>query len=46
MVEVFIAAIAIYCVVMVSFFLTGTPPVWAFVFGIIASGISYRCKLK
>ena len=46
MVEVICAAIAIYCVVMVSFFLTGTPPVWACIFGVIASGISYRYKLK
>jgi hypothetical protein len=44
--EVICAAIAIYCVVMVSFFLTGTPPVWACIFGVIASCISYRCKLK
>jgi hypothetical protein len=46
MVEVLIAAIAIYCVVMVSFFLMGTPPVWACFFGVIASCFSYYCKLK
>jgi len=44
--EPLIAAIAIYCVVMVSFYLMGTPPVWACIFGVIASCISYRCKLK
>jgi len=46
MVEVLIAAITIYCVVMVSFFLMGTPPVWACIFGVIASCISYRYKIK
>jgi hypothetical protein len=45
MVEVFLAAIAIYCVVMVSFFLMGTPPLWACIFGVIAAGISYHFKL-
>jgi hypothetical protein len=46
MVEVLLAAIAIYCVVMVSFFLMGTPPLWACIFGVIAAGISYHFKLK
>jgi hypothetical protein len=46
MVQVLIAALAIYCVVMVSFFLMGTPPLWACIFGVIAAGISYGLKLK
>jgi len=46
MVQVLIAALAIYCVVMVSFFLMGTPPLWACIFGVIAACISYGLKLK
>lgn len=41
-----IAALSIYSVVLVMFFLTGTPPFWAFVFGLVAFCISYAGGLK
>jgi|GEM_PF-3811213 hypothetical protein len=36
-----IAALSIYSVVLVAFFLTGIPSLWAFIFGVVASAISY-----
>jgi hypothetical protein len=41
-----IAALSVYSVVLVAFFLTGTPPLWAFAFGILASGLSYTGGLE
>jgi hypothetical protein len=41
-----IAALSVYSVVLVAFFLTGTPPLWAFVFGVVACCISYGCGLQ
>ena len=41
-----IAALSIYSVVLVMFFLTGTPSLWAFTFGIVAFCISYAGDLQ
>ncbi|MGA7798959.1 MAG: hypothetical protein WB986_10095 [Methanoregula sp.] len=41
-----IAALSVYSIVLVAFFLTGTPPLWAFVFGLVACVLSYAGGLE
>ncbi|MGA2698376.1 MAG: hypothetical protein ABSE74_01905 [Methanoregula sp.] len=41
-----IAALSIYSVVLVAFFLTGTPSLWAFLFGVVTCIISYAGGLQ
>jgi len=41
-----IAALSIYSVVLVTFFLTGVPSLWAFMFGVVASSIGYAGGLQ
>ncbi|MFZ0005083.1 hypothetical protein [Methanoregula sp.] len=41
-----IAALSVYSVVLVTFFLTGTPSLWAFVFALVACGLCYASGLE
>jgi hypothetical protein len=40
-----IAALSVYSAVLVTFFLTGTPSLWAFIFALAACGLCYASGL-